>query len=50
MANRFSRCFPLTLLLTALALSGCGTVHGWARGGTDARPAAGASVGIPLGK
>ncbi|HTQ29798.1 MAG TPA: hypothetical protein VMI53_01190 [Opitutaceae bacterium] len=40
----------IALLITTPAFSGCGTVHGWAHGGTDVRPAAGAGVSVPLGK
>jgi len=40
----------IALLLAALALAGCGTVQGWARGGTDTKSVGGASVRIPLGK
>ena len=40
----------LAFSLVAAGLTGCSTVNGWAAGGTNHSPVAGASVNIPLGK
>jgi hypothetical protein len=48
--------FPLLLFravalaLVLVGLAGCGTMHGWAHGGSSHPPVAGASVSLPLGK
>ena len=48
--RRFRPILTTVALLTLGSLTGCSTLHGWARGGSGHSPTGGATISVPLGK